>query len=447
MSRVRDIPGRLYRGEVSVNIVGRQKMWYAISGIILLVSVAALLVRGLNFSVEFKGGAVFKFPAAASVSQGDITRVVTSAGGGDSSAQYVSGLHQWQVTTAQLTSAASEHVQAALEKAFNVAPRDMGFSFTGPSWGSQITSKAITALIIFLVVIVIYLAIAFEWKMAIGAFTALMHDILITVGVYALIGFQVSPTTIIGLLTILGYSLYDTVVVFDKVRENTAGLLTSERSTYTQAANLALNQTLIRSINTSLTALIPVASILFIGGALLGAGTLNDLSLVLFVGMLVGTYSSLCIATPVLADLKEREPAYRKLREKINRKQAGGRAAAKAAATMSGAAASAAAGAKAGTSAGAPAGASASPPAGTTVTAVTAPAGAVPTASGVVRETTDDRTGDDRTADDLADDGEDAADTTDLSAASPATQATATRRTTVRQQPRPGSGSQRKKRR
>ena len=178
----------------------------------------------------------------------------------------------------------------------------------GPTWGSQITDKALEALIIFLIVIVIYLSIAFEWRMAIAAFVALLHDIVITIGVYALTGFEVSPTTVIGLLTILGYSLYDTVVVFDKVRENTAGLLTSQRSTYSDAANLALNQTLVRSINTSLTALIPVASILFIGGGLLGAGTLKDLALVLFVGMLSGTYSSMFIATPVLADLKEREP-------------------------------------------------------------------------------------------------------------------------------------------
>ena len=420
MSRVRDIPGRLYRGELSINIVGRQKMWYTLSGIILLISVIALATRGLNFSVEFKGGSVFKFPTATSVSQGDITRVITQSGGGDSSAQYLSGPHQWQVTTAQLTPSVSNTVQTALQNTFHVAPSAMNVQFTGPTWGSQITSKAITALIIFLVVIVIYLAIAFEWKMAVAAFTALMHDILITIGVYSLVGFQVSPTSVIGLLTILGYSLYDTVVVFDKVRENTAGLLTNERSTYTQAANLALNQTLVRSINTSLTALIPVASILFIGGALLGAGTLNDLSLVLFVGMLSGTYSSLAIATPVLADLKEREPAYRKLAEKLARKQAGGRAAAKA---------TAAAGAKA-------------PASATTVTAVTVPSGTAPAASGVVRDAADDSDDDDLTGDGEAG----AAD--DLTAGSPATQATATRRTTVRQQPRPGAGSpQRKKRR
>ncbi|MGH3167251.1 MAG: protein translocase subunit SecF, partial [Trebonia sp.] len=196
----------------------------------------------------------------------------------------------------------------------------------GASWGGQITEKALEALIIFLVVIVIYLSIAFEWKMAVAAFVALVHDIVITIGVYALVGFSVSPTSVIGLLTILGYSLYDTVVVFDKVRENTAGILTTGRSTYSDAANLALNQTLVRSLNTSLTALIPVASILFIGGGLLGTGTLNDLSLVLFVGMMSGTYSSLCIATPVLADLKEREPRYRDLASRVNRRRAGGRA-------------------------------------------------------------------------------------------------------------------------
>jgi preprotein translocase subunit SecF len=169
--------------------------------------------------------------------------------------------------------------------------------------------------------------------MAIAAFVALMHDIVITIGVYALTGFQVSPTTVIGLLTILGYSLYDTVVVFDKVRENTAGLLTSQRSTYSDAANLALNQTLVRSINTSITALIPVASILFIGAGLLGAGTLKDLALVLFVGMLSGAYSSICIATPVLADLKERQPEYKDLAVKVKRRLAGGRRAADAAST------------------------------------------------------------------------------------------------------------------
>jgi preprotein translocase subunit SecF len=339
MSRLGEIPGRLYRGEVSINFVGRQRMWYAISGAILLISVIALLTRGLHYSVEFKGGSVFQFPANSSTSQNEISRVVSDAGGGSSTVQQIStgGHSQWSVQTASLSSNVSLNVTNALEKAFHILPGNMSLQFVGPTWGSQITSKALEALIIFLVVIVIYLSVAFEWKMAIAAFIALMHDIVITIGVYALAGFQVSPATVIGLLTILGYSLYDTVVVFDKVRENTAGLTTSQRSTYSEAANLALNQTLVRSINTSLTALIPVASILFIGGALLSAGTLNDLSLVLFVGMMSGTYSSICIATPVLADLKEREPQYKDLAKRIAQRQAGGRAAAKRAAASAGA--------------------------------------------------------------------------------------------------------------
>ena len=322
------IAGRLYRGDVSINFVRRQRLWYSISGLIVLVSVISLVVRKLNFSLEFKGGSSFTFPNSASTSQNAISRVVTAAGGGDSTVQYTSGtVHQWMVQTGTLANSVSQNVASALEKAFNILPSKMTIQIVGPTWGSQITSKAVEALIIFLVVIVIYLSIAFEWRMAVAAFVALLHDILITVGVYSLTGFQVSPTSVVGLLTILGYSLYDTVVVFDKVRENTAGLLTTQRSTYSDAANLALNQTLVRSINTSLTALIPVASILFVGAGLLGAGTLKDLALVLFVGMLSGTYSSIFIATPVLADLKEREPQYRDLAVKVKRRLAGGRAA------------------------------------------------------------------------------------------------------------------------
>ena len=321
------IAGRLYRGEVSINFVGRQRLWYLISGLILLVSVVALLTRGLNFSEEFKGGSSFTFPASSAASQEAISRVVTGAGGGDASVQFTSTklLQQVTVQTGNLSATATQKVASALEQAFHITQNNMSIQLVGPTWGGQITGKAIEALIIFLVVIVLYLSVAFEWRMAVAAFVALMHDILITVGVYSLTGFSVSPTSVIGLLTILGYSLYDTVVVFDKVRENTAGLLTTQRSTYSDAANLALNQTLVRSMNTSLTALLPVASILFVGAGLLGAGTLKDLALVLFVGMLSGTYSSIFIATPVLADLKEREPQYKDLAAKVSRRLAGSR--------------------------------------------------------------------------------------------------------------------------
>jgi preprotein translocase subunit SecF len=342
MAGVGGIAGRLYRGEVSVNFVGRQRTWYTLSGLIVLISAIALAVRSLNFSVDFKGGTIFQFPegsqGGSSQVQSEISRIVKQGGGGDATVQLnVSHLiklaPQWTVTTKSLSENLQKSIGAALDHAFNIPANKMSIQFVGASWGSQITTKAVEALIIFLVVIVIYLSIAFEWRMAVAAFVALIHDIVITIGVYALTGFQVSPTTVIGLLTILGYSLYDTVVVFDKVRENTAGLLTTQRSTYSDAANLALNQTLVRSINTSLTALIPVASILFVGAGLLGAGTLKDLSLVLFVGMLSGTYSSIFIATPVLADLKERQPEYKDLAVKVKRRLAGGRRAADAAST------------------------------------------------------------------------------------------------------------------
>jgi preprotein translocase subunit SecF len=330
MSRLGNVGGRLYRGEVSVDFVGRRKLWYSISGAILLISVIALLTLGLNFSVDFKGGSVFQFPARnASISQ--VRSTVAGAGGGqDALVQKISpiggGQAKWQVQTHPLAGFAQvNRVQTAIGKKFGIPVSKISATFVGPTWGGQISQKALQALIAFLVVIVIYLSIAFEWKMAASALIALAHDIVITVGVYALLGFQVSPASVIGLLTILGYSLYDTVVVFDKVRENTAGLLGSARSTYSQAANLALNQTLVRSINTSLIALLPVAAILFIGSGLLGAGELKDLALVLFVGMLSGTYSSIFIATPVLADLKEREPQYKALAKRVAQRSAGGR--------------------------------------------------------------------------------------------------------------------------
>jgi preprotein translocase subunit SecF len=335
MSRLGAIGGRLYRGEVSVEFVGRRKLWYTISGLILVISIIALGVRGLNYSVEFKGGNLFKFNAPAASST-QIASIVKGAGGGSDPLVQQLGIGStanWQVQTTPLSFAQQSKVQDAIATNLHVVggPGRVSTDLVGPSWGSQISHKALQGLIAFLILIVIYLSIAFEWKMAVAAFVALLHDIVITTGVYALAGFQVSPATVIGLLTILGYSLYDTVVVFDKVRENTAGLLATDRSTYSQAANLALNQTLVRSINTSLIALLPVTAILITAVAVLGTGELQDLSLVLFVGMLSGTYSSICIATPVLAALKEREPQYKQLAARVTRRASGSRAAQRAA--------------------------------------------------------------------------------------------------------------------
>jgi len=317
MSRLGSIGGRLYRGEVSFDFVGRQKLWYKISGAILAIAAIALAVFWLNFSIDFKGGDVYNFPAAAHQTQGQVTSTVANAGAGTTITVQRTGTG-WSVQTPVLKNQKTQFaIQDAIAKRFSIARNKISVKSIGPSWGSQISRKALDALIAFLIVIVVYLSIAFEWRMATAALVALAHDIVITVGVYALLRFQVSPASVIGLLTILGYSLYDTVVVFDKVRENTAGLLATRRTTYSEAANLALNQTLVRSINTSLIALLPVVSILAVSVFLLGNGELKDLSLVLFVGMLSGTYSSICIATPVLADLKEREPAYRQLRKQI----------------------------------------------------------------------------------------------------------------------------------
>jgi preprotein translocase subunit SecF len=334
MSRLGNVGGRLYRGEVSVEFVGRRRLWYTISGLILIVAIAALLIGGLDFSVDFKGGSVFQFTdQRASIAQ--VRTAVTAAGGGqDTIVQKVGtgSKASWMVQTGSLPYAQLVKVQDGISHAFGLTTKQVSTSFTSATWGGQITHKAVQALIAFLIVIVIYLSIAFEWKMAAAAFVALIHDIVIAIGIYALTGFEVSPATVIGLLTILGYSLYDTVVVFDKVRENTAGLAGSSRSTYSQAANLALNQTLVRSINTSVIALLPVAGILFVGAGLLGAGELKDLALVLFVGMLSGTYSSIFIATPVLAQLKEREPQFKALAKRVALRESGGRAGKRAAA-------------------------------------------------------------------------------------------------------------------
>jgi preprotein translocase subunit SecF len=335
MSRLGDVGGRLYRGDVSINFVGRQKIWYTISACIVVIAIVGLLVRGLNFSVDFKGGSIFTVKAPnASISQ--VEQAVSDGGGGTAIVQKAGSGSKadWSAQTAPLSIGQVDKVQDALAKELNISVSDVSTQFVGPTWGSQISSKAIEALIAFLIVIVIYLSIAFEWKMASAAFVALLHDILITVGVYALAGFQVSPATVTGLLTILGYSLYDTVVVFDKVRENTAGLTAGGNSrttfsSYSDAANLALNQTLVRSINTSLIALLPVTAILVASTALLGTGELSDLALVLFVGMLSGTYSSIFIATPVLADLKEREPKMKQLRARAAARAASPRVAAK----------------------------------------------------------------------------------------------------------------------
>jgi preprotein translocase subunit SecF len=236
------------------------------------------------------------------------------------------GATTYRVETEALTTVESNKLSAALAKKLGDTINDVSVQSVSSSWGKQVTQKALLGLVIFLIAVVIYISIRFEPKMAAAAIIALIHDLLLAAGVYSVLGFVVTPSTIIALLTVLGYSLYDTIVVFDKVDENTRGLERQSQRTYAEAAELAVNQTFMRSINTSLIALLPVSGLLFVGALLLGAGTLKDLALALFVGLASGAYSSLFLATPLLADLKEREPRFQQLHQRVVDRRAGGRA-------------------------------------------------------------------------------------------------------------------------
>ena len=308
--------GRLYRGETSMNVIRARKKWYAVSALFIALSVFALGAQGLRFGIEFEGGSAF----VVSTSTGTVEQArdaVAAAGYSDNAIIQTLGEEKIRIQTGVLDAAESNAIQDALAAEFGVSVESIDTQNVGPSWGEEISKKALQGLIAFLICIMIYLALTFEPKMAVAAVVALIHDIFITVGLYALIGFEVTPATVIGFLTILGYSLYDTVVVFDKIRENTKGITSTGKSTYSDATNLAVNQTFVRSLNTSLIALLPVAAILFVGAGLLGAGTLKDLALALFIGLIAGTYSSIFIAPPVLASLREREPAMKSLSVRV----------------------------------------------------------------------------------------------------------------------------------
>jgi preprotein translocase subunit SecF len=325
MSRLGKLGHGLYTGQVSYDFVGKWRRWLALSGVVIILSIVGLGIHGLNMSLEFKGGSQFTFPDKG-FSNAQVESAVTGAGAGvdDAVVQKLTrpGLGAtYQVETSALSKEDSDKVVDSITSHLGVTKNDVSNNTVGSSWGSQITNKAIKSLILFLVAVVVYLSLRYEWKLAVGAIVALVHDLIITVGIYALVGFEVSPSTVIGLLTILGYSLYDTVVVFDKVRENTHGIAGGSRMTYSQSANLAVNQTLVRSINTSITALLPVASLLFVGAGLLGAGSLKDLALALFIGLATGTYSSIFIATPLAALLKEREPKMQALAKRVAARQ------------------------------------------------------------------------------------------------------------------------------
>lgn len=322
MTRPQSLSSRLYRGEMAYDFIGRRKYWYVLSGLMVAISIGFLLGPGLKLGIEFTGGTVFQFQSATATIN-ETRDVVEQAGASDVIVTEAATGDRIRVQTEELEREQRTEILTALSEAFDVPVDEIDVQFVGPSWGDQITQKAVQGLIIFLILVVIFLSIYFEWKMAVAALVALVHDVVITIGIYAVLGIEVTPATVIGVLTILGYSLYDTVVVFDKVRENIVGLAGGSRMTFAEAANLSVNQVLVRSINTSIVALLPILAILIAGVGFLGADTLTEFALALFVGMAAGTYSSIFLATPVLVDLKKSEPAMKSLERRVEQRRAG----------------------------------------------------------------------------------------------------------------------------
>jgi preprotein translocase subunit SecF len=315
---------RIAAGETNFNIVGNARLWAIISGIVLLLSLIGIFVRHLNLGLEFEGGTSLTVDVVNTATVGDIEDALGKFTLGDVKIQMnttTEGVTQALVRTKHIEDRPTlVKVQSALADAvgqkIGSSPNIDAVSIedVGASWGKQVSNKALRGLIVFLVLVTLYISIRFEPKMAVGALLALFHDLLATAGIYALIGFEVTPATVIALLTLLGYSLYDTVVVFDKVQENVGLVGRAERTTYTEMVNRSLNQVLMRSINTSLSTILPIGALLFVGVYLFHAKTLQDLALALFMGSIVGAYSSIFVASPILSLLKEREPRYRNIR-------------------------------------------------------------------------------------------------------------------------------------
>ena len=321
MSRFTEFGNQLYSGERSFNIVGRRKLWFTIASAMIVLFVGLTISRGgFNLGIEFKGGSEFRIAGVASQSESVAVSAVQRVLGGQEVVNVAKiGTDSVRVQTEKIEDATvSEEVRQSLAQAYKVESAAVASSFIGANWGEDITNKALTGLLVFIALAAVAMALYFRTiKMSIAAIVALIHDLVVTAGIYGSIGFEVTPAAVIGFLTILGYSLYDTVVVFDKIRENTFEVEFSETATFAERVNLAVNQTLVRSINTSVVAVLPVAAILFIGTLLLGAGTLRDISLSLFIGIIVGTYSTIIIAAPLYSALREREPKFVKAQAKV----------------------------------------------------------------------------------------------------------------------------------
>lgn len=324
---------RLYTGTGAFEVVGRRRLWYGISGAIVAIAIASIVLRGFTFGIDFKGGTTVSFPRGdTTVSQvedvfrhtlGADPETVVIVGNGAGATVQIRSETLSNDQTAKLRNALFDKFQpkGADGKPSKKAISDSAVSST---WGGQITKKAVIALVVFLVLVSLYITVRYERYMAISALTAMFFDVTVTAGVYSLVGFEVTPATVIGLLTILGFSLYDTVIVFDKVEENTHGFQHTTRRTFAEQANLAVNQTFMRSINTSLISILPVSALLVVAVWLLGVGTLKDLALVQLVGIIVGTYSSIFFATPLLVSLRERTELVRTHTRRVGRRRDSG---------------------------------------------------------------------------------------------------------------------------
>jgi preprotein translocase subunit SecF len=323
---------RLYTGTGAFDVVGKRKLWFGISGLIVAIAIASILIRGFTFGIDFEGGTKVSFPRGDATTQqvedvfsktlGKAPESVVVVGNGASATV--------QLRAETLSNPETEQLRTALFDAFQPKGADgqpskqvISDSAVSETWGGQITKKALIALAVFLVLVSIYIAVRYERYMALAALAALVFDLLTTAGVYSLVGFEVTPATVIGLLTILGFSLYDTVIVFDKVEENIHGFEHTTRRTFAEQANLAINQTFMRSINTSLISVLPIAALIVVAVWMLGVGTLKDLALVQLVGVVVGTYSSIFFATPLLVTLRERTDIVRNHTRRVTNRRRG----------------------------------------------------------------------------------------------------------------------------
>ncbi len=310
----------LYHGETRFDFVGNRRRWFTISAVLLTVSIAALVFRGFNLGVDFEGGTVVETENPAGASVADVRGAIDGIGLAGAKVQLTGGGSGIRVQAPELTQEQEDRLVEAVAAQAGVPPDEASRTTVGPTFGRQISQKALEALIIFLVVASIFIWIRLEWEMALAAMAALFHDLVLTAGIYSLIGFEVSPATVIAVLTILGYSLYDTVVVFDKVLENVSER--GDKHTISGLVNMSMNQVVMRSINTSLTSLLPIGSLLFVGSFILGAATLREFALALFIGVTAGTYSSIFIASPLLATWKEREEHWKHVRRRLARRGA-----------------------------------------------------------------------------------------------------------------------------